>query len=76
MGCTHYPLMQTALNRWFEGAKLVHSGEAIVEYLKANYPSFVSEGKTRISFFASESVNRLKDVAAKWLSPHISTNRL
>ncbi|MDR2639508.1 MAG: glutamate racemase [Helicobacteraceae bacterium] len=67
MGCTHYPLMQPALGAWFKGAKLVHSGEAIVEYLKAN--NLVSDGAndTQIQFFASENATRLKEVASKWL---------
>ncbi|MDR2151358.1 MAG: glutamate racemase [Helicobacteraceae bacterium] len=68
MGCTHYPLMQTALGAWFAGAKLVHSGEAIAEYLKANNLAFGGADETQIKFFASENVNRLKEVAAQWLN--------
>ncbi|MDR1452073.1 MAG: glutamate racemase [Helicobacteraceae bacterium] len=68
MGCTHYPLMQEALGGRFEGAKLVHSGEAIVEYLQAKGLAFSGDKETQISFFASENVNRLKEVASKWLN--------
>ncbi|MDR0664420.1 MAG: glutamate racemase [Helicobacteraceae bacterium] len=76
MGCTHYPLMQAALGAWFGGAKLVHSGEAIAEYLTANGLASGGANETDLRFFASENVGRLKEVASKWLHlPSITKDR-
>ncbi|MDR3162724.1 MAG: glutamate racemase [Helicobacteraceae bacterium] len=70
MGCTHYPLMQEALGRYFNGAELVHSGEAIVEYLRKNGYG-LSKKETVMRFFASENVARLKQVASQWFRREI-----
>lgn len=67
LGCTHYPLMQDAFKQYFSGAQLVHSGEAIVEWLQKNGMASDSTEDTNIQFFATENVNKLKEIAAKWL---------
>ncbi len=69
LACTHFPLIAQDINSYFPNAHLIHSGEAIVEYLQ--------EGKlietqrkstpTKLKLFASEGVANLKKVAKKWL---------
>lgn len=67
LGCTHFPLIADALQKRFPDAKLIHSGEAIVQYLQ-NYFSFTKKfSETKLKFFASENPDGLKEVAKKWL---------
>jgi len=37
LGCTHYPFLEKSFNKHFPNAKLIHSGQAIVEMLKSKY---------------------------------------
>jgi len=64
LGCTHFPLLSKYLSKYFKKAKLIHSGEAIVELLKENYGLF-SKSNTDIQFLASENPIHLKEVAKK-----------
>ena len=66
LGCTHFPLLSKYLSKYFKKAKLIHSGEAIVELLKENYGLF-SKSNTDIQFLASENPIHLKEVAKKWI---------
>jgi len=69
LGCTHFPLISSAISNYFENRpKLIHSGDAIVEFLKSNYLLPKSSKKTDLKIFASENVNRLRDIAKYWLS--------
>jgi len=69
LGCTHFPLIADAIGAYFGNkAVLIHSGEAIVEYLEAHHG--IKEGSaaaTEMKFFASENPDGLRQVAAKWL---------
>ena len=69
LGCTHFPLLSKAIGAYFRGARLIHSGEAIVEYLQKE--KLVKENqqfeKTHLRLFASESGHRLKEVAKSWI---------
>ena len=69
LGCTHFPLLSKAIGEYFAGAKLIHSGEAIVEYLERE--KMVKNGqrfeKTKLKLFASENGHRLKEVAQHWI---------
>lgn len=67
LGCTHYPMMSKALGAYFAGSKLVHSGEAIVEYLQAKNIAKNPVSKTDLKLFASENVHHLKTVAKSWI---------
>lgn len=67
LGCTHYPMMSEALGEYFGEAKLVHSGEAIVEWLKINDKIQSGANGTELRLFASENVQNLKSVASRWL---------
>lgn len=67
LGCTHFPLIENEISRYLKGAATIHSGEAIVDYLKDEY-SFEKEfDKTETVFFASENPDGLKSIAKQWL---------
>lgn len=67
LGCTHFPLIADAINRYFPNATLIHSGEAIVEFLEEKYQIAQSFEKTELKLFASENPDGLKKIAARWL---------
>jgi len=68
LGCTHFPLIADALSNYFDGnTKLIHSGEAIVEYLEQHYDFSKKFETTELKLFASENPEALRDVAKKWL---------
>ena len=66
LGCTHYPFLSGALSSYFCNAKLIHSGQAIVEMLKKEY-NLKSDKKSVIKLFASDNPKALKDFAKKIL---------
>jgi glutamate racemase len=69
LGCTHFPLISQALKNYFgDTILLIHSGEAIVQYLQENFDFSERYADTEIKFFASENPDRLKKVASQWLS--------
>jgi len=65
LGCTHFPMLIPYLSEYFKGAKLIHSGEAIVELLKNRY-DLKPKKESKIQFLASENPNHLKEIAKKW----------
>ena len=67
LGCTHFPLIKEEIQNYFKKASLIHSGEAIVEYLKLYYGYEESFQKTNIKLFASENPENLKKIAKVWL---------
>jgi glutamate racemase len=68
LGCTHFPLISDALSKHFPNSKLIHSGDAVVEFLKNEYNLKKGFDKTDIKFFATENPDGLKNVAKKWLN--------
>jgi glutamate racemase len=68
LGCTHFPLISKAFKNFFgEKTKLIHSGDAIVEYLEKKF-DFTKKHKTpKLKFFASENPEALRNIANKWL---------
>ena len=69
LGCTHFPLISDALNKYFKNETiLIHSGEAIVEYLEKKFTFTNKYKNTKLKFFASENPDALKKIANKWLS--------
>ncbi len=67
LGCTHFPLIGEKISDFFPNRpNLIHSGDAILEYLKKEF-SLSKKVETAISFFASENPDFLKDVAKRWL---------
>ena len=67
LGCTHFPLISDALSRYFYNAKLIHSGDAIVELLKRKYDLSAKE-ETKVKFFVSDNPENLKNIANRWLN--------
>ena len=68
LGCTHFPLIGDALLEYFEHKPiLIHSGEAIVEYLEAHYDLQEREEEANLKIFASDNVAGLRKIADRWL---------
>lgn len=68
LGCTHFPFIANEIAAYFDNHPvLIHSGEAIVEYLKHTYNIEKRFEKTAIRYFASENPSGLKKIASKWL---------
>ena len=67
LGCTHFPLIEKKISHFLNNAITIHSGDAIVEFLKTEYSCNTQFDKTSIKFFASENPDGLKYVAKKWL---------
>lgn len=68
LGCTHFPLIGNALLNYFKNEPiLIHSGEAIVEYLEARYDLFEKEEPATLKIFASDNVAGLRKIADRWL---------
>lgn len=68
LGCTHFPLIAESISEYFGGnSLLIHSGEAIVEYLEHHYDFHEKFEKTDLKLFASENPEALRAVAKNWL---------
>lgn len=68
LGCTHFPLIGKALQNYFDDKPLlIHSGEAIVEYLEARYELIPKEKEAELKIFASDNVAGLRAIAERWL---------
>ncbi|PIF04603.1 MAG: glutamate racemase [Arcobacter sp.] len=67
LGCTHFPLIEEKISKYLNNALTMHSGDAIVDFLKVEYHCISRFNKTKIKFFASENPEGLKQVAKKWL---------
>jgi len=69
LGCTHFPLISKALSGYFDDLPLmIHSGEAIVEYLEKEYGIKEQSFDTQLKLFASDNVEGLRKTAKEWLS--------
>ncbi|WP_456389687.1 glutamate racemase [Hydrogenimonas sp.] len=69
LGCTHFPLIADAIRDYFPNRPLlIHSGEAIAEYLENNGCKPRKQGKSDLKIFASENPDGLKRIAKKWLA--------
>lgn len=68
LGCTHFPLIAKAISRYFPNAVLIHSGEAVVEFLEEAHHISESAPSCDLKLFASENPDKLKSVAQNWLN--------
>jgi len=69
LGCTHFPLISNALQNYFcKKTVLIHSGDAIVEYLQKEFNFIVKYEKPKLEFYASENPEALRAVGKKWLN--------
>lgn len=68
LGCTHFPLIKKPLQEYFgKDTILIHSGEAIVEFLEKKFPFKQKFAHPKLKFFASENPEALRSVAKIWL---------
>ncbi len=68
LACTHFPLLSQALNEYFGNkTKLIHSGDAIVEFLKEREKINSKNYEAKLDFYASSDVDSLKNTAKIWL---------
>jgi glutamate racemase len=68
LGCTHFPLIAKQIANYFNhDVTLVHSGEAIVDELKAMYSLEETYEQTSLKLFASQDPDGLKKTAKMWL---------
>ena len=69
LGCTHFPLISGEIQDHFKNKPLmIHSGEAIVEYLEEHHHITSQSGQSDLKIFASDNVEGLRRVAKGWLS--------
>ncbi|WP_456479231.1 glutamate racemase [Nautilia sp.] len=66
LGCTHYPFLEKSFQKHFPNAKLIHSGQAIVELFKNEY-NLKEKSDTSIKLFASDNPEDLRRKAKEWL---------
>jgi len=66
LGCTHYPFLSKAFKKHFPNAKLIHSGQAIVDLLKSEYGLSAKENSV-IKLFASDNPEELRKKAKEWI---------
>ena len=67
LGCTHFPLIEKEISTYLNKCETIHSGEAIVQFLKDEYKCDKNFDKTKVSFFASSNPEGLKNIAKNWL---------
>ena len=68
LGCTHFPLISKAIKSYFSNdVILIHSGDAIVEYLENEFNFNKKYPTPKLRFLASENPNALKNIADTWL---------
>ncbi|MDR2099935.1 MAG: glutamate racemase [Campylobacteraceae bacterium] len=67
LGCTHFPLIADAIRGYFPKSALIHSGDAIVEYLRTKCCLKSNANTTTIKLLASDNVEALKFTASLWL---------
>ncbi|OPX27319.1 MAG: glutamate racemase [Campylobacteraceae bacterium 4484_166] len=67
LGCTHFPLIDKEIKKYFTINSTIHSGEAICDMIKERYRPKKPIKKTNIKFFASENPQQLENRAKEWL---------
>jgi len=68
LGCTHFPLLTKSLSQYFgTQTQLIHSGDAIVQYLENKFTFKRKHTDPKLKFFASENPEALRAIAQKWL---------
>lgn len=67
LGCTHFPLISKEIQKFFPKAVLIHSGEAVVEFLEDEFSITETHENTALKLFASENPDKLKETAKSWL---------
>ena len=60
LACTHYPFLSNSLKKHFPNAKLIHSGQAIVDLLRTSF-NLTSKNRTSIKLFASDNIEEFRE---------------
>lgn len=69
LGCTHFPLIADSISHYYHHKPLlIHSGEAIMEYLRNSYILKSFDNIPKVTFYASDSVEKLERIAKIWLA--------
>jgi len=68
LGCTHFPMIAAALRRYWGDVVLVHSGEAIVEWLDSRGYLGQTTPSCQVEFFASENTPRVRQIGEAFLA--------
>ena len=66
LGCTHYPFLSKTFKKHFPNAKLIHSGQAIVNLLKSKF-NLKKTKTSNIKLYASDNPEELRQKAKLWL---------
>jgi len=66
LGCTHFPLIADQISQFWGGAKTIHSGEAMVSWLRDKLELEAKYAQTPIRILASENVAAVKRTAEHW----------
>lgn len=70
LGCTHYPILQTSIQKAVgTGIKLIHSGSAMVEALKAVLPENSAKAEGFVHLLTTDLNPVVKAQAERLLSP-------
>lgn len=68
LGCTHFPFISEEIQEYFANKPLmIHSGEAIVEYLQEQHHITSQSKQSDLKIFASDNVEGLRTIAKRWL---------
>jgi glutamate racemase len=67
LGCTHFPLIAKAIQNYFPKSILIHSGDAIVEYLQTKCRLSSKSETTTLKLLASDNLENVKKTAKIWL---------
>lgn len=68
LGCTHFPLLADSISKYYLNQPLlIHSGEAIMEYLQNSYILKTFDNPPKVTFYASDCVEKLEQIAKVWL---------
>lgn len=69
LGCTHFPLIADSISQYYNNQPLlIHSGEAIMEYLQNSYTLKTFDDFPKVTFYASDCVEKLEQIAKLWLT--------
>ncbi|MDR2341859.1 MAG: glutamate racemase, partial [Campylobacteraceae bacterium] len=66
LGCTHFPLISKAIQSYFPKSALIHSGDAIVEYLSTKCHLHPNTNATTLKLLASDNLESVKKTAKIW----------
>ena len=68
LGCTHFPLIADKIKEYFDNKPiLIHSGDAIVQYLIKKYNIKAESKIPKVKYFASSNKKFIENAAKKWL---------